>query len=348
MKGDPTLASSLGSTRGVASLHYEQPGSPGSQMTLYGSGTSTYPYAKATPSAEYWSTAGTPSPPTFDCVQGYQTAISVGDTNILYSGGVYSVSTGNTTSSWSNNLSLSSTEENLDGMIMTVDPKECSNCAILTTVLRRDEAGNYLCQSCAYTTNKMNGINRASIKCGKPKQAVATVNFIFYIFLEYVLSFFFLPEFFNLRSLFLHPFFSNLLLFFVSFSLSLPLFSRYFFFCSFFFLFLDKRCPRKIEKESTLSVTEQTIASRLTAIVVYSSFYVLNAPIFAFVNSRRTRDREYYTRKAYISLSFSRRVFEEPVFNARIAGRAIQLYGGEITTASRCVMHVVSTTNYTT
>lgn len=198
MKGDPTLASSLGSTRGVASLHYEQPGSPGSQMTLYGSGTSAYPYAKATPSAEYWSTAGTPSPPTFDCVQGYQTAISVGDTNILYSGGVYSVSTGNTTSSWSNNLSLSSTEENLDGMIMTVDPKECSNCAILTTVLRRDEAGNYLCQSCAYTTNKMNGINRASIKCGKPKQAVATVNFIFYIFLEYVLPFFFLSEFFNL------------------------------------------------------------------------------------------------------------------------------------------------------
>lgn len=196
MKGDPTLASSLGSTRGVASLHYEQPGSPGSQMT-YGSGTSTYPYAKATPSADYWSTAGTPSPPTFDCVQGYQTAISVGDTNILYSGGVYSVSTGNTTSSWSNNLSLSNTEENFEGPIMTVDPKECSNCTILTTILRRDEAGNYLCQNCAYTTNKINGINRSSIKCGKPKQAVTTVNFIFYIFLEHVLFFFFSPEFFT-------------------------------------------------------------------------------------------------------------------------------------------------------
>ncbi|PBC28653.1 GATA-binding factor A [Apis cerana cerana] len=175
MKGDPTLASSLGSTRGVASLHYEQPGSPGSQMT-YGSGTSTYPYAKATPSADYWSTAGTPSPPTFDCVQGYQTAISVGDTNILYSGGVYSVSTGNTTSSWSNNLSLSNTEENFEGTIMSADPKECYNCTSLTNILRRDEAGNYLCQNCAYTANKINGINRSSIKCGKPKQAVATAG----------------------------------------------------------------------------------------------------------------------------------------------------------------------------
>lgn len=182
MKGDPTLASSLGSTRGVASLHYEQPGSPGSQMA-YGSGTSTYPYAKATPTADYWSTAGTPSPPTFDCVQGYQTAISVGDSNILYSGGVYSVSTGNTTSSWSNNLSLSNTEEHFESSIMTVDPKECPNCTILTNVLRRDETGNYVCQNCIYAANKINGINRSSIKCGKPKQAVATVNFIFYIFL---------------------------------------------------------------------------------------------------------------------------------------------------------------------
>lgn len=202
MKGDPTLASSLGSTRGVTSLHYEQPGSPGSQMT-YGSGTSTYPYAKATPSADYWSTAGTPSPPTFDCVQGYQTAISVGDTNILYSGGVYSVSTGNTTSSWSNNLSLSNTEENFEGTIMSADPKECYNCTSLTNILRRDEAGNYLCQNCAYTANKINGINRSSIKCGKPKQAVATVNFIFYIFLEHVLFFFFLPEFFIQSAIFL-------------------------------------------------------------------------------------------------------------------------------------------------
>ncbi|XP_016769884.2 box A-binding factor isoform X3 [Apis mellifera] len=175
MKGDPTLASSLGSTRGVASLHYEQPGSPGSQMA-YGSGTSTYPYAKATPTADYWSTAGTPSPPTFDCVQGYQTAISVGDSNILYSGGVYSVSTGNTTSSWSNNLSLSNTEEHFEGSIMTVDPKECPNCAILTNVLRRDETGNYVCQNCIYAANKINGINRSSIKCGKPKQAVATAG----------------------------------------------------------------------------------------------------------------------------------------------------------------------------
>ena len=207
--GDPTLASSLGGSRGVpVPLHYshEQPGSPGSQVTLYGT-QGSYSYGKPTTTeglsrggvgggggggggGEYWSNAGTPSPPTFDCVSGYQnvTAISVGDAaNIqLYSGGAYSVSSGVATaataatavppSPWSN-LSLTGGEEAaFDGTIVA-DPKECFGCGIPTTAWRRDETGRCYCHNCVY--GKMNGVNRPAIsRCGKPKQPVAPVNFL--------------------------------------------------------------------------------------------------------------------------------------------------------------------------
>lgn len=186
IKGDPTLASSLGAARGVPPLHYEHnPGSPGSQVTLYGGGggggVGAYAYGKPASSGEYWSTTGTPSPPTFDCVQGYQnvTAISVGDAaNIqLYSGGGYSVSTGSTTapSPWTS-LPLTGPDETFDGTMMTAEPKECSGCAAPTTIWRRDETGHYYCHGCLY--NKLNGVSRPPMRCGKPKQSVAPVNFI--------------------------------------------------------------------------------------------------------------------------------------------------------------------------
>ncbi|XP_076685357.1 uncharacterized protein LOC143377675 isoform X3 [Andrena cerasifolii] len=178
IKGDPTLASSLGGPRSVP-LHYEQPGSPSGQVTLYGGGTGSYSYGKPSATGEYWSTAGTPSPPTFDCVQGYQgvTAISVSDpANMqLYSGGAYTVSTGSAGpgSPWAG-LPLSGPEESFDGTIVTAEPKECSGCTALTTIWRRDETGHYYCHGCLY--NKMNGANRPPMRCGKPKQPVAPTS----------------------------------------------------------------------------------------------------------------------------------------------------------------------------
>ncbi|XP_076398437.1 uncharacterized protein LOC100875315 isoform X4 [Megachile rotundata] len=173
VKSDPTLASSLAASRGVPPLHYDQPGSPGSQVTLYSSGGGSYAYPKPTGSSEYWSTAGTPSPPTFECVQNYQpvTAISVSDANIqLYQGG-YSVSTGGAPTPWPS-IPLSGPDESFDGTMVSTDPKECSGCANLTTIWRRDDAtGHCYCHTCLY--NKMNGTNRPSMRLGKPKQAVA-------------------------------------------------------------------------------------------------------------------------------------------------------------------------------
>ncbi|XP_076169666.1 uncharacterized protein LOC143147866 [Ptiloglossa arizonensis] len=175
IKGDPTLASSLGASRSV-SIHYEQPGSPGSQMTVYGGGTGSYSYAKPSASGEYWSTTGTPSPPTFECVQGYQgmTTISVSDAaNMqLYSGGGYSVPSSNTgtSSPWAG-LPLSGPEEGFDATLVTTEPKECSGCSTLTTIWRRDDTGHFYCHNCLYT--KVNGMNRSVMRCGKPKQPVA-------------------------------------------------------------------------------------------------------------------------------------------------------------------------------
>lgn len=165
---------------------------------------------------------------------------------------------------------------------------------------------------------------------------------------------FYLNFSFNLPSFFLHPFFFNLLPFRLFSSLSLPLFSRYFFFCSFFFPFLGKRCPRKNRKKNQRyllpSKQSRRDLPRLLFTLVSTSrtlpFSCLWIRVVECAILMRIRSRILRTK--YISLSFSRRVFEEPVFNARIAGRAIRPCGDEITTASQCVMHAVSTTNYTT
>ncbi|XP_026667234.1 box A-binding factor-like isoform X2 [Ceratina calcarata] len=164
IKGDPTLASSLGNSRGL-SFQYEQPGSPGSQVPLY-TGT-TYHYAKPATSAEYWSTTETPSPPSYD----YQnvTAIPVGDAaNMqLYSGGAYSVSSGGNTgpSPWPGLPSLTGADDGFEDSIMT-EAKECPGCAS-PAIWRRDETGQFYCHGC-----KMNGVSRPVMRGSKPKQPI--------------------------------------------------------------------------------------------------------------------------------------------------------------------------------
>ncbi|XP_076548183.1 uncharacterized protein LOC117607043 isoform X4 [Osmia lignaria lignaria] len=173
IKGDPTLASSLGTPRSVPSMHYEQPASPGSQVTLYGSAGVSYAYPKPTASGDYWSAAGTPSPPTFECVQGYQavTTIVSDAANVQLYPGSYSLSTGGTSTPWTG-LPLAGPDEICDDTLMTSEPKECYICASLTTIWRRDDAGHYFCHGCLYS--KMNGVSRPSMRCGKPKQPVAS------------------------------------------------------------------------------------------------------------------------------------------------------------------------------
>lgn len=182
IKGDPTLASSLSAPRTVP-LHYEQPGSPGSQVTLYSAAPTSYPYGKPPSSDSYW-TPGTPSPPNLEYVQGYSgiTAIAVGDASNmqLYSSGGYVAAGANGSSPGWTALALpGSADETFDGAVMTSEPKECVNCASsIAPFWRRDPSGHLLCNACGLYKN-INGANRPPpMRCTKPKQSVAQVNIV--------------------------------------------------------------------------------------------------------------------------------------------------------------------------
>lgn len=182
IKGDPTLASSLTAPRTVP-LHYEQPGSPSSQVTLYSAGPTSYQYGKPSPGDTYWTT-GTPSPPTVEYMPSYSSITAIAVSNAtdmqLYPGGGYSVAaSGNGPPSAWTTLPLTGADEAFDGAVMTSEPKECVNCASnMTSFWRRDGTGHLLCNSCGIF-NKINGVSRQPpMRCTKPKQSVPPVNIV--------------------------------------------------------------------------------------------------------------------------------------------------------------------------
>ncbi|XP_034939689.1 box A-binding factor-like isoform X3 [Chelonus insularis] len=170
IKSDPTLTSSslISGTR-TASLYHE-PGSPGSQVTMYGAGGAAFQYVKPT-SDTYWQPSSSASPPTLEYVQNYSSVatISTSDSSsIMYNGAGYVTPASNgSPSPWT----LS--EEAFDGQIMSTESKECVNCAgSMTTLWRRDGSGNFLCNACRYF--KSSGPNRSAVRChGKIKQPIA-------------------------------------------------------------------------------------------------------------------------------------------------------------------------------
>lgn len=170
IKNDPTLTSS--SILPGRQLHYDQPGSPGGQMTLY-SGNAAF---------QYWQ-AGSTSPPV-EYVQGYPNIAAIANSdpgNIqLYQSGGYSVgpNANGTQPSWTAISSLVNPDDAMEGAVMTVDSKECMGCT-------GNRAAPYLCQSCIMY-NKFGAGNRAPLRCSKPRQTVSAVRIFKVIFFKEV------------------------------------------------------------------------------------------------------------------------------------------------------------------
>ncbi|KAF7991350.1 hypothetical protein HCN44_002912 [Aphidius gifuensis] len=205
IKSDPTLtSSSLIGTR--TQLHYDSPGSPGSQVTIYGT-SAPFQYVKTSGNGgggggdSYWQgPPGSSSPPppsssippppppppptssssstvaastTLDYIQGYSNLpTSIGDANNLnlYTSGGYSVSGVNGSASpWHMHsaLSLGPNDESFDAHMINNDPKECTSCgSSLTAIWRRDANGNNLCSSCGIYGKPVNHSHRQHVRCG--------------------------------------------------------------------------------------------------------------------------------------------------------------------------------------
>lgn len=189
IKSDPTLASS--SLIRPCSMTYDQPGSPGSQVSLYQSGGVTY-QLKSGPGEQYWTPPGGPSsPPGFDYVQGYSGVpqMSAGEAGSMIFAATGSYVPNGQSSPWT--LQMPGNEEAYDAVVGSCPnaTKECVNCGVHSSPLwRKDTSGLYLCNACGIHC-RVNGTSRPSNQRSKPKASIAPVRILFIFFFYYDLKY---------------------------------------------------------------------------------------------------------------------------------------------------------------